>query len=256
VTTLALAALGHAAVMTEFAQMTWADVQAIPANVWRLLSDLFPPSLKPAVLTKVGWGMLETAQMSLVGTVLGATISLPLGVLAARGLTPHWTLYALSRGIVSFARTVPDLVWAIFFVTVVGLGPIAGMLTLLVDTVGFAGRFFGESMEEVDPHPREAITALGGTRLAGIVCTVLPAAGPSMVNTFLFSFERAVQSSVVLGLVGAGGIGMLLEEPMTWARYEEAATVVLGVFAMLVVVEQVSARLRRRFLGHGAGIRM
>jgi phosphonate transport system permease protein len=136
------------------------------------------------------------------------------------------------------------MVWAIFFVIIVGLGPLAGALTLFMDTIGFAGRFFGEAMEEVDPAPTEALSAIGGTRIGIIFSHVIPAAFPSFVNTTLFSLERAVQSSVVLGLVGAGGIGMLLEEPMTWHNYDEAVTVVLCIFLMLVVVEQVSARIR------------
>jgi phosphonate transport system permease protein len=104
------------------------------------------------------------------------------------------------------------MVWAIFFVIILGLGPLAGAMTLFVDTIGFAGRFFAEAMEEIDPAPGEALAALGATRCGLLFSNVFPAAYPSFVTTTLFSLERAVQSSVVLGLVGAGGIGTMASE--------------------------------------------
>lgn len=232
---------------TEFTDLTLTDVIEIPQNVFRLLMDMFPPSANP--LNDTALAVLQTFQMSMIGTVFGVLVSLPLGVFAAKNLAPNQSFYYLSRGVISFCRTVPDMVWAIFFVIIVGLGPLAGALTLFVDTVGFAGRFFGEAMEEIDPAPGEALSALGGTRLGIVFSNVIPAAFPSFVNTSLFSLERAVQSSVVLGLVGAGGIGMLLEEPMTWHNYDEALTVVLCIFLMLVIVEQVSSRIRKHIVG-------
>lgn len=105
-----------------------------------------------------------------------------------------------------------------------------------------------KAVEEVDPGPDMALTALGATRLGRLFAYVLPAACPAFIHTTLFSFERAVQSSVVLGLVGAGGIGMLLEEPMTWHNYDEAATILLLVFLMVMMVEQVCAAIRRRMM--------
>jgi phosphonate transport system permease protein len=237
----------HALHGTELLDMRWQDWGNMPLNIWRLLLDTLPPSPKP--LLPAAQAVLQTLHMALLGTCFGVLLSLPLGVLAARNMTPHAVLYAGARGLIALCRTVPDLVWAIYFVILVGLGPLAGALTLFVDTLGFAGRFFGEAMEEVDPGPDMALTALGATRLGRLFAYVLPAACPAFIHTTLFSFERAVQSSVVLGLVGAGGIGMLLEEPMTWHNYDEAATVVLCIFVTLAGVEQVSARLRRHMLG-------
>lgn len=226
--------------------MTWAEIKDIPLNTWKLVREMIPPAIASG--PKVAAAVLETLQMSLVGTVLGVLISFPLGFLAARSLSPHNVFYLAARGVVAFCRTVPDMVWAIFFVIIVGLGPLAGMLTLLVDTIGFAGRFFAEAFEESDPGPQEALSAIGATRIGNYFSATLPAALPSAVNTTMFSFERAVQSSVVLGLVGAGGIGMLLEEPMTWHNYNEAAAVVLTIFGMLIIVEQISARIRRKVI--------
>jgi phosphonate transport system permease protein len=241
-----LTLLSHAFYGTEFSTLTRAEIGDMPSNVLRLLKEMFPPS--PAPMPKIGRAVLETVQMSLVGTVLGVLCSLPLGYAAAQTLTPNRITYFAARGLISFCRTVPDMVWAIFFVIIVGLGPLAGMLTLLVDTIGFAGRFFAEAFEDVDAGPTEALSAIGATRSGAFFSSVLPAAFPSCTNTCMFSMERAVQSSVVLGLVGAGGIGMLIEEPMTWHNYSEATTVVLTIFLMLVCVEQISAHIRRRII--------
>jgi phosphonate transport system permease protein len=237
----------HSFYGTELIDLSWKDIVEIPENIGRLLSDMMPPSSKPIIPAAVA--MLQTFQMAMIGTIFGVVVSLPLGMFAAKNLTPHHVFYYLSRGLISVCRSVPDMVWAIFFVIIVGLGPLAGALTLFVDTIGFAGRFFGEAMEEVDPGPGEALSALGATRTGVFFSSIFPAGIPSFVNTTLFSLERAVQSSVVLGLVGAGGIGMLLEEPMTWHNYDEATTVVISIFLMLVIVEQVSARIRRGVIG-------
>jgi phosphonate transport system permease protein len=207
---------------------------------------MLPPGRES--LPRIGPAVLETVQMSLVGTLLGVMVSLPLGLLAARSLSPNRFIYYAARGLVSCCRTVPDMVWAIFFVIIVGLGPLAGMLTLLVDTVGFAGRFFAEAFEEVDNGPREALSAIGASGNGAFFSVILPAASPSCINTTMYCLERAVQSSVVLGLVGAGGIGMLLEEPMVWHNYPEATTVVLTIFVMLAAVEHLSGRIRRHIL--------
>ena len=241
-----LALVGHALHGTELSSMTLEEFGDMPGNVVRLVGEMLPPGRDR--LPQIGHAVLETLQMSLVGTLLGILVSLPLGLFAAKSLTPHPITYFAARGLVCFCRTVPDIVWAIFFVIIVGLGPLAGMLTLLVDTVGFAGRFFAESFEEVDAGPQEALSAIGATGGGAFFSVILPAASPSCVNTAMFCMERAVQSSVVLGLVGAGGIGMLLEEPMIWHNYPEATTVVLTIFVLLAAVEQLSGCIRRRII--------
>lgn len=241
-----IALFGHALHGTELSSMTLEELGEMPGNVLRLVGEMLPPGRQS--LSRIGPAVLETVQMSLVGTLLGVLVSLPLGLLAAKSLSPNRFTYFAARSLVSFCRTVPDMVWAIFFVIIVGLGPLAGMLTLLVDTVGFAGRFFAEAFEEVDDGPREALSAIGATGNGAFFSVILPAASPSCINTSMFCLERAVQSSVVLGLVGAGGIGMLLEEPMVWHNYPEATTVVLTIFVMLAAVEQLSGRIRRHIL--------
>ena len=215
-------------------------------SIGRILSDMMPPDL--GRLGFVGWALLQTFQMALVGTALGVLLSFPLAILATRHLTPHPALYVASRALISFFRTVPDLVWALVFVIAVGLGPFSGTLALMIDTIGFCGRFFAEAMEESDKGPQEALSALGSSRLGIVFSAVMPAALPSFVNTSLFCLEKATRASVVLGLVGAGGIGIELKVAMDLFDYDQAATIILAIFALVLVVEQASAALRRRLL--------
>lgn len=212
----------------------------------RILGQMFPPSLDD--LDRILVSLLGTFQMAIAGVVLGLILSLPLAVLAADGLSPHPVVKAAARTLIAFFRTVPDLVWALIFVIAVGLGPPAGVLTIMVDTIGYAGRFFAEAMEETDKGSREALSALGASRTGMIASSVIPNALPSFVATSLFCVEKATRASVVLGLVGAGGIGVELKVAFDLFDYPTAATIILVIFALVVGVEQAGVALRRRLI--------
>jgi phosphonate transport system permease protein len=229
---------GTGASITDF-------VEGFP-QMGRLVGEMLPPST--ARLAAVGRALLETFQMALVGTVVGVLLSVPIAVLATPHLSPHPLAYHAARSLIAFFRTVPDLVWALLFVVSVGLGPFAGTLAIVVDKLGFCGRFFAEAMEEVDRGPQEALSAMGASRASIILCAVIPAALPSFINTSLFSLEKATRSSVILGLVGAGGIGIELKVAMDLFGYDEAATIILAIFALVLVVERASVLIRRRVL--------
>ena len=153
-----------------------------------------------------------------------------------------------ARGLFALFRTVPDLVWALIFVIVVGLGPFAGTLAIAVDTAGFAGRFFAEAMEDADKGPAEALRAQGVRRSDVIFCCVIPAAMPSFITTALFALEKSVRSSVILGLVGAGGVGLELKVAMDMFDYPTAATIILMIFVLVLAVEQVGSFARKRII--------
>jgi phosphonate transport system permease protein len=220
-------------------------IRGLPA-LGRLGSQMFPPSTER--LEAVFWSLLQTFQMAVAGTILGLALSLPLAILAAPSLSPHPVFVWVVRGVVALFRTVPDLVWAIVFVIAVGLGPAAGVLALMVDTTGFAARFFAEAMEETDKGPREALSALGASRSGVIFSSVIPQALPSMINTSLFSLEKATRGSVVLGLVGAGGIGIELKVSLELFEYDQAATIIIAIFLLVLAVERASTWVRSRVL--------
>lgn len=219
--------------------------RGIPALA-RVFGQMFPPNLSD--IDRILWSLLTTFQMAVAGVVLGLIFSLPIAILAADGLSPHPIVRHVARGLIALFRTVPDLVWALIFVITVGLGSPAGILTIMIDTIGFAGRFFASAMEETDKGPREALTAIGA-RPSGIVFSaVLPDATPSFIATSLFCVEKAVRASVVLGLVGAGGIGVELKVAFDLFEYDVAATIIILIFLLVIGVEQTGAWLRRRII--------
>jgi len=243
---LAILVVGIAAVALHGTFTSGSELVRGTPHLVRIVDEMLPPSF--ARWESVASLTLETAGMAATGASIGIGAALVLAPLASRAHSPHPLVHFAARGLVSFFRTVPDLVWAVLFVASVGLGPKAGVLTIVVDTIGFCGRFFADAMEESDPGPQEALRAAGAGRLGVLAAAVLPAALPSLVATSMFALEKAVRASVVLGLVGAGGIGIELKAAMDMFEYAEATTIILAVFALVVTVEQVSARVRRRIL--------
>ncbi|MDR6756481.1 phosphonate transport system permease protein [Mycoplana sp. BE70] len=211
-----------------------------------LVGRMLPPNLEGAFLQRVFWRMIETFQIALVGTVIGVAISLPIAWLSSKAISPVGVFRHFFKMLVSLFRTVPDLVWALIFVASVGLGAVAGTMTIMVDTIGFCGRFFAEAMEDADEKPQEALFAIGASRLSVLCGAVLPDAMPSLINTTLFALEKAVRASVVLGLVGAGGIGQELKVAFDLFQYKNASTIILVIFAIVLVMEFVTDRLRAR----------
>ena len=219
----------------------------------RFLREAFPPidehRLTFEQFHRYWLALIETFQMAFAGTLLGLVIGFFLALFASRGLMfesrrsnlLQWSVKML----ISLFRTVPDLVWAIIFVMVVGLGAFAGTLTIMVDTIGFCGRFFAEEMEDVDRSSAEALSASGARRFDTVFAAVVPAATPGLITTSLFAFEKAIRSSVVLGLVGAGGIGLELQSLMNWMAYDRAMVIIGMIFVLVLVVEQLSSYFRK-----------
>ncbi|MDN5857747.1 MAG: phosphonate ABC transporter, permease protein PhnE [Pseudonocardia sp.] len=210
------------------------------------LTEAVPPELDR--LDRVAAALLVTLEMAVLGTLLGITLSIPVALAAARTTTPGKVVYVAARGLVSLCRTIPDLVWGLLFVVAVGLGPEAGVLAITADVLGFCGRFFAEAIEEVDAGLVEGVVATGAGRLAVLAAAVLPACLPAFVATSMFALENATRSSVVLGVVGAGGIGIELTVAMQLLRYDQALTVILAIFVVVVAIERVSSAIRGRVL--------
>lgn len=215
-------------------------------NLFSFLREAFPPSLDS--LDTLGLAMLTTLQMAIVGVVLGVLLSLPLALLAARNTSPAPPLRWLTRIVIATMRTIPDLIWAMIFVIMVGFGPLAGILAIVMDTIGFCGRFFSERIEETSKGPVEALTSTGARRHEVVLGAILPEAMPSFVGTSLFAVEKAIRSAVVLGLVGAGGIGVELSAAIDLFNYDEACTIILMILVVVIAAEQLSSLIRKRML--------
>jgi phosphonate transport system permease protein len=220
-------------------------VQGVPSML-SLLDRMTPPNTESAFLTRVFFQIVETFQIALVGTAVGILLSLPIGWLAARGVSPAGAGSFAFKALISLMRTVPDLVWALLFVSAVGLGAVAGTMTIIVDTIGFCGRFFAEAIEDADGDPQEALTAQGADKVSVLLSAILPDAAPSMINTSLFALEKAVRSSVVLGLVGAGGIGQELKVAFDLFQYQNASMIILVIFVIVLAMEVATDWLRQK----------
>ena len=209
-----------------------------------ILSRAWPPDLSK--LPDMLWPALETVDIGLFGTVFGVILALPLAVLAARNTTPARPIYALARAVVAFARAVPDLVWALLFVTAVGLGPFPGGLAITVHSVGMLGRLFAEVIEDMDMGPVEALTTTGASRMQIFSHAVVPGVLPSLLGIALYRLDENIRSSLVLGFVGAGGLGFQLLSAMNLFQYRTVSLLLLVTFVLVMTAERMSAALRRR----------
>lgn len=190
--------------------------------------------------------LVETLEIALWGTVIAILISLPLAFFSASNMAPNRLTYTVARSVVSFLRAIPELVSALFLVLAYGFGPIAGVLALALHAAGFLGKFYAEDIENADTKPQEALTAVGANRLKVLRFAILPQVMPQYIAYTLYVLDRNFRMATVIGLVGAGGIGQELKGRFDMYNYHHVATILVGVFCTVFVIDQLSARLRKR----------
>nr|WP_216645196.1 phosphonate ABC transporter, permease protein PhnE [Isoptericola halotolerans] len=212
-------------------------------NMGDFLTRLFPPSWDK--LDVIVAQLVETLQMAIVGSVLGAVLSLFMAFGAASNIAPGWVYYPC-RWTMNVIRSLPDLVFALMFVSAVGLGPFAGILAMTVGSVGSIGKVFAEAMESVDTGPVTAMEAVGASRRQVVQYGVLPQAGPLLVSYSLLLFEGNVRGATILGMVGAGGIGLELTTAMKMYDYGHLSAIVICIIVLVTVIDQASAVIRRK----------
>ncbi|GGC63225.1 phosphonate ABC transporter, permease protein PhnE [Marinobacter halophilus] len=215
-------------------------------NLSTFLGQAIPPDWSN--MDVIANAMLETLYMAIVGVTVGIVLSVPFALLASRNTAPHPIVRTITRFMIATMRTIPDLIWALIFVVAVGLGPLAGILAIILDTIGFAARFFSERIEEVRPGPANALTASGAGRVSVIMGAILPETLASMSATSLYSVEKAIRSAVTLGLVGAGGIGVELSTAMRLFQFDKAFSIIIVVLLVVIGFEQLSSMIRKRVI--------
>ena len=188
--------------------------------------------------------MLATVQIAIVGTFLAVVSAVPLGLMAAANVSPWW-LRQPTRRVLDCLRAINEMVFALLFVVAVGLGPFAGVLALFVHTAGILGKLFSEVVESIDPRPVEGIRATGATHLEEIRYGIIPQVLPMWISYALYRFESNVRAATVVGMVGAGGIGVVLWDLMRSFAYAETAAVMLIIIATVVIIDIFSAQVRR-----------
>ncbi|MFW5815322.1 MAG: phosphonate ABC transporter, permease protein PhnE, partial [Wenzhouxiangella sp.] len=200
----------------------------------RLLEESWPPDF--AFLPRLYEPFMETINIAIIGTVVGGILSIPVAVLAARNLTLGRVTWFVDRNFMNILRTLPDLFWAMLFATAVGFGPVAGALALSVFTVAVISKLWSESLEAIDMGMPEAVRAVGGTWLQMVQFGAIPQGLQHYVSYALYAFELNVRASMVLGLVGAGGIGMILEVQRANFEYERVSMIILAVLVAVLII--------------------
>jgi phosphonate transport system permease protein len=222
-----------------------AVVRGIPF-MWDFLTRLFPPDL--TYLPLLGHATVESLQIAVWGTLLAVVASVPLALLGARNTTPHLVVFHGTRLGLNALRSINELVFALIFVSAVGLGPFAGVLAIALHATGMLAKFSAEEIEGVDRGQVEALAATGAGRLQVILFGVAPQVVPAFVSYAIYRFDVSIRSATVLGLVGAGGLGFSLIKTMKLFRYHETATCILVIFLLVLASDWICGKLRARVL--------
>jgi phosphonate transport system permease protein len=237
-----LGAIAWSAVATEVS--AGRVIEGLPF-MWDFLRRMVPPDV--SVLGNALRGAVETIQIAVVGTAAAAVLALPMGFAAARNAAPPWLFYG-ARGLLNAFRAVDTLVYALIFVAAVGLGPFPGVLAVVVYTATVLAKLYSEAVEAIEPGPVEAVRATGATALQVLRWGVLPQLVPQFLSFTLYRFETNIRAAAVLGFVGAGGIGFYIQTYLRLLNYPAAATVLLVLIGLVMIVDFASSRLRARLV--------
>ena len=210
-----------------------------------LVGQMTPPSTGNEDVWRLADRMVETVAMAMVATVAGIVISLPVAFGAAENLSPRPTYY-LSRAVISVSRSIDGLIVAIIAVVSLGFGPLAGIVAISFKTVGFFSKLFAEDLEDVDMGSYEAVRATGAGPFQAVVYGVVPQVVPRFAGLSVYRWDINIRSSTIVGIVGAGGIGVLLQRAYSRYEYDYVASILIAIIVVVLVAEFVSASVRRR----------
>jgi phosphonate transport system permease protein len=196
--------------------------------------------------------LAETVAIAFLGTLLAALLAFPVGFLAARNTSINRIVQFMSRRMLDSVRGVDALIWALIWINVVGLGPFAGVLAIMTSDIGAFGKLFSEAIEAADQKPVEGVTSTGGSRWHQVRFGVLPQVLPVMAGQVLYYFESNTRSSTIIGIVGAGGIGLHLSEMIRTLEWQSVSFIICLILIAVAVIDFVSSRIRRAIAGPGA----
>jgi phosphonate transport system permease protein len=239
------------AVLVAFIWSAWATEVSAPRMVEGLpfmldfILRMVPPDV--SVVGHALHGAIQTLEIAVVGTLAAAVVALPMGFAAARNAAPPWLFY-VTRSVLNAFRAVDTLVYALFFVAAVGLGPFPGVLAVIVYTATVLAKLYSEAIEAIDPGPLEAVRAVGATRLQVLRWGVLPQLVPQFLSFTLYRFETNIRAAAILGFVGAGGIGFYIQTYLRMLNYPAASSVLLVLVVLVMLVDFASSRLRAKLV--------
>lgn len=227
-------------VIAEFLYDAPEQIVDLFARMWPMDFTYYPKAVHGA--------LIETLHIATLGTILAMAMALPVGLLAARNVTPNPALNYFAKLILVSSRSVNSLVWALLFVAVFGPGALAGTLAIAFRSVGFVGKLFGEALEEANPGPVEALRAAGAPRTSVFLKAYWPQVQPACYSIALFRWDINIRESAVLGLVGAGGIGVALDSALNLLYWDQVAVVLLTIFTVVLATEIGVTWIRKRII--------
>lgn len=213
-------------------------------NMWDLVVQLVPPDW--AYFSEITSPILETIRMAVVGTTFGGLLAFPLSMLAARNVFHTSWITVPARYLLNLIRTLPELLLAALFVAIFGIGPIPGVLALMLFSLGIIAKLFYESVEAIDSGPMEAMTAVGANKIKWIIFGVVPQVTASFMSFFLYAFEINIRAAAVLGLVGAGGIGLYYEQNLGFFEYGKVSSIIVYTLIVVLLIDNLSTKVREK----------
>jgi len=219
-------------------------------RLFEIAGLMLPPNPKDwAHVRLFSSALLETVAIAFIGTLAAAVLAFPVAFLAARNVTAQRVVRFLSRRSLDTIRSVDILVWALIWVNVVGLGPFAGALAIMTADIGTFGKLFSEAIEAADRRPVEGIVSTGGGKLLGIRFGIIPEIFPVLASQVLYFFESNTRSASIIGIVGAGGIGLHLAEAIRTLELQQTSFIILMILITVTLIDSVSSRLRFAVIG-------
>jgi phosphonate transport system permease protein len=215
-------------------------------NMVSLLNEMFPPDWE--YFASITEPMLATIRMAVLGTTFGAMIAIPVALFSSSNVVKIPFVYHVSRFLMNLVRTIPELLLAALFVPIFGIGEVAGILAITVFSFGIIAKLLYEAIEAIDNGPLEAMTAVGANKAQWIFFGVVPQVVASFISYFLYSFEINVRAAAILGYVGAGGIGLLLSNALSFFQYDRVSTIIIYTFLVVLLIDLVSNRIREKLL--------
>jgi phosphonate transport system permease protein len=221
------------------------------AQLAHIATLMFPPSPGTQLALYLR-SLAETLAIALLGTLTAAVLAFPLGFLAAKNVIPNVFAHFAVRRLLDTIRGVDVLIWALIFINVVGLGPFAGILAIAASDIGSFGKLFSEAIENADRKPVEGVIATGGSRLNVVRFALIPQSFPVIASQVLYYFESNTRSATIIGIVGAGGIGLHLSEQIRVLEWNKVSFLVLMILATVALIDWISNRLRFAIIGRSA----
>lgn len=227
-------------------EIVWPWLFDAPQQMADLFGRMVPPDTTN--LAAILRSLLETVNIATIATAIGVVLSMPIAYIAAQNTTPNAATLWIGRFILVSSRSVNTIIWALLFVAIFGPGVVAGIMAITFRSLGFLGKLMGEAIEEIDRRPVEALEATGASRFKIILYAIVPQVMPTFWAVSILRWDINLRESTVLGLVGAGGIGVILQGAIDTFNWQEAATILLAILCLVILGEIVAAVLRKRII--------